>query len=263
MGAAQKRAGHGGDVQSAHLAQHIQHVVFIRVVQRQRTAQHLLFPGKALVGQSASPTGDGVHLRVQQHRQHGGAGGGVADAHFPHAQQVDPVGLSPGGGFHSGGKGLQGFGAGHGRFHGHVAGAPTHLAIQHGITVHIGVDAHVDDGYVVSKGLSQRRHTGFAAGHVDGLLQRDGLGGAGHPLGHHAVVGGEHRHTALFDGGAHPAGDARHADGHILQLSQTSRWLGQRRLTAAGGGHGRLVRAADGRQIGFQFLFRHSVISPR
>ena len=263
MGAAQKRAGHGGDVQSAHLAQHVQHVVFIGVVQRQRTAQHLLFPGKALVGQSAAPSGDGVHVRVQQHRQHGGAGGGVADAHFPHAQKVDPVGLSPGGGFHSGGKSLQGFGAGHGRFHGHVAGAPAHLAVQHGGTVHVGVDAHVDDGYVVPKGLGQRRHAGFAAGHVDGLLQRDGLGRAGHPLGHHAVIGGEHRHTALFDGGAHPAGDARHADGHVLQLPQASRGLGQRRLTAAGGGHGGLVRAADGRQIGFQFLFRHRVISPR
>ena len=233
------------------------------MVQLESTAQHLLLPVEALVGQAAAPSGDGLHLHVQQHREHGSAGGGVADAHFPDAQHRNAVGFRLRGGLHAHRQRLKGLRTGHGGLHRQIGGAIAHLAVDHVGTVDIGGDAHVVYGHVVAEGFRQRRHAGFAAGHVDRLLQGDGLGRTGHPLGHHAVVGGEHRHTALFYLRADLTRDARHADGHLLQPAKASRRLGKLRLTAACGGHGGLVRRSDGCDICVQFLLGHSVISPR
>ena len=212
---------------------------------------NLLFVDKGVVGESAAPSGDRLHIHVQQGRQHRRRGGGVADAHFPDAQQSG-VGLH--GDLGAGEDGLFGLGAGHGRAGGDVAGARRDASVQHRRVVYRDLYPHVADSDPAAEPGRQHRSPGLAPGEVDRLLQGDDLGGAGHPFGHHAVVGGKDQQLLFGQIVVQLAGDARQLDGKLLQPPQAARRLGQLGLPAGGGVHGGPVQGPDGPDELFQIL---------
>ena len=258
MGAAQKRTGHGGEIQSAYPGQHADHVVLIGVVQRQRLPQHLLLPQEALVGQPAAPACHGRYIRAGESCQHRRRGGGVADTHLADAQRRHAVGLGKRRLLHAGGHGLQHLPAGHGVLPDDVAGAAPDLPVEDAHRRHVAVDAHIHHRHVVAEGRRHGGHTGLAEGHVHRLLQGHRRRRTGYALGHHAVVGGEHRHAALVHGGAYLPGHACQPDRQLLQLPQTARRLGQLCLPPPRRVHGRLVGGTDGLNICPQFLLCHA-----
>ena len=129
MGASQKRAGHGGDVQPAYRRQHVQHVPAVNRPPGHGLTQHRLLPGEALVRQSAAPARHRVDVRPGEHRQHGGGGGGVADAHLADAQGRHAVPFGPRGLLYARRQRVQHLPAGHGVLTGDVAGGAADVPV--------------------------------------------------------------------------------------------------------------------------------------
>ena len=107
------------------------------------------------------------------------------------------------------------------------------------------VHAHVAYGDAHTEFLAQGGGAGFRPGQVDGLHQGDGLGSAGNPFLHHAVVPGEYQQVGMLDFIMYLPGDARQLNGKGFQPAQTFRRLGQLILAYFCRLHGRLVRRCD------------------
>ena len=257
MGAAQKQPRHGGQVQAAYRRQNGHRIARVRMMQGQGLPQHPLFRLEAPVRQAAAPAGHLLHGGPGQGRQHRGGGGGVADAHFPHAHGVYALGLGLPGQVQPHGQGVQGLLLRHGGLHGDIAGGKPDFPVQHLGAGHRRPDAHVHHLHIVAEIRRQCGHPGFVPGHVHRLLHRHGLGGTGYALRHHAVVRRQHRHPAPPDLRPGRPQDPRQPDGHILQRPQTARGLGQLRLPPPGGVHGVPVCRENGLYICCQFLPCH------
>ena len=93
--------------------------------------------------------------------------------------------------------------------------------------------------------LAQGGRAGLVPGQVDGLHQGHRLGGRGHILLHHAVIGGEDQQVLLFDSVMHRACDACQLDGQLLQPSQGSGGLGQLGLPFPGFRHGSFIQGLN------------------
>ena len=257
MGAAQKQPRHGGQVQAAYRRQNGHRVAGVRMMQGQGLPQHPLFRGEVPIRQAAAPARYVLHGGPGQGRQHGGGGGGVADAHFPHAHGVYALLLGHVGQVKAHGQGPEGLLLRHGGLCGNVAGGEADLPVQHLGAGHRHADAHVHHLDLVAEVRRQGGHAGFVPGHVHRLLHRHRLGGAGYALRHHAVVRRQHRYPAPVDPGPGRSPDAGQPDGHVLQGPQAARGLGQLRLPPPGGVHGLPVCRENGLYICCQFLPCH------
>ena len=129
------------------------------------------------------------------------------------------------------------------------------FTVEDGGIPDLRVDTHITDGDPAAEVLGQHRRAGFGAGQVQGLLQGHRLGRAGHPFGHHPVVGRKNQQLLFVQGGVDPAGDPGHLDRQIFEAPQTARGFGEPGLVGPGGLHSGAVRVSDGGQQGFQFLF--------
>ena len=89
--AAQKRARHTGDFQTAHLSQHIHRIIRIRLIDRQRPLNRMSLTDKPSIRQPRAASGQLLRRKTQQSTGHGGGSGRIADAHF--AGQDDLIAL--------------------------------------------------------------------------------------------------------------------------------------------------------------------------
>ena len=241
----QKRTAHGADVEAAHFCKHIHRIIGVRAVKLQSLPDDGFFLHKGSIGDTAAPACHRFHVHIQQGRKHRRGGGGVADAHFTHAQNV---GLGAPGQLIAGPDGGDGLFPGHGGSLGEVLGAVGNFPVQDLGLPDIGVDAYIADGDAAAEMAAEGGRAGFVAGQVDGLHQCHALGRTGNALGHHAVVGGEDQKVRMFHTVVKPTRDARHLDGQVLQPSETAGGLGQLGLPLPGFGHGGFIQRFDAGQ---------------
>ena len=206
------------------------------------SADHVLLFAEALVRNAAAAACDILHIRIEQHRQHGRRGCGIADAHFTNPQHVRVGAL---GQLHTGADGSHGLFPRHGWAVGDILRPVGDLSVQNGFLRNVGIHAHIADRDPTAKVPRQHGGTGLAPGQVHRLLQGHGLGRAGHALLHHAVIGGKDQKMLLFDGALQFSRDARKLNGQFLQPSQTARRFGKLCLPCAGSGHCRLIQWLD------------------
>ena len=232
-------------------------------MQRQRRGDDPLFQSEALVGHAAAPTGDALHAQSRQRRQHRRGGGGVADAHFPHAQNGHAVPLGLPRKLHAHAHGMGGLLAGHGRLFGKISRAGQDLPVYDGRTL-IGVgNAHVHHLHLVAEVVRHGAHAGEIPSHIHRLRRRDAAWRDGHPLLRDAVIGAENDDAAGGILRVQRAGNAAQADINIFQLPQTAGGLGQRALIDGGASHGIGIRRSDmGKLPQERFLVVHGFKNP-
>ena len=84
---AEEHAAKSGDIQPAELAQHIQRVIRIRLIDGNAALNGADFPLQPLIGQSRAASGHPFDILMQQNRRNRAGRGRVADAHFARRQQ--------------------------------------------------------------------------------------------------------------------------------------------------------------------------------
>ena len=213
---AQVEPRHSRNVKPAHFTQNVQRVFPVRLVLDQRPLDDGHLVHQAGVRQPGAPASSHRGGQIQQHAGHRRGGGGVADAHLPRRQQGNALviqllgDLRPG---HQGGLGLL---AAHGRFLGDVGGAGADGQIPHPGHRVVGQHTHIHRDHLGSRYPGHMAHRGAALPQGLGHRQGDLLPGLGDPLGHHAVVGAEHRHRFGPQSQVGLAGGSRHPHQHLF-----------------------------------------------
>ena len=165
------------------------------------------------------------------------------------------IGVGLGGELGTGEDGRDRLFPGHGGAARNILRAVGNFPIQHCFLLDIGIDAHIADGDAAAEMFRKNACAGFSTGQVHRLHQRHGLGGTGHALRHHAVVGGKYQKMGLLHFIMHLPGDARQLDGQVFQPPQTSGGLCKLRLTLPRLFHSGVIQRGNGGKQFVQFFF--------
>ena len=65
-GSTDKGSAHSGNIETAHLCQHIDHITFVGLIHIDSGFDDLFLFQEALIRDTAAPSGDCFHIRVQQ-----------------------------------------------------------------------------------------------------------------------------------------------------------------------------------------------------
>ena len=206
--------------------EHVQGIVGIGTVDGNALLNGVDFPPQALAGQARPPAGHHFRLTVQKYRGHGGGGGGVANAHFPGAQQAYALGTQVTGHLHPHQDGPFRLLPGHSGALGQVGGAPADVLLQDPFPVERGGHADIHRHDLHPGSPAHGAHAGIAGGHILRHNGGDLLAGLGDAVGHHAIVGAHHHHRPLGDVHVGAAGDGGNADNGALQSPQAAQGLG-------------------------------------
>ena len=242
---AQEAPYHGADVKSSDVCQFVDGVHILAAPAC--LANDADFGLQSLIVQAAAPAHQVCGVHPRQRPQKAGAGGGVSDAHLSDAAKVHSRRLHGVGCFESGEQALHGLFPRHGRLLGQVLRSPAQPAVydlhrdlsfpgEHLIRIqslgNVHRHSHIHYQKVQVEIPHLRADARDPAGEVDGLRHGDLLGCGGDAFHHHAVVCAEQCNAFLLRlVPSDVSGDARHLDGDILQLAQTSGDLRQDYLT--------------------------------
>ena len=242
----QHRPGQYADFQPAHLDQHVQPVLRVRIVDLNGPPDYLDLMRQAGVVQAGAASGGNRRVGAGDDGSNGAGGGGVADAHIAAGNQVGALADLLLGGVNADFQAADGLLSGHRRADGHIGGAVGHLdRAQQGVRFQVGGHAGVENHNLRPGVPGQYVDAGPAAQKVIDHLRRDFLGVGADPFGHHAVVAsGQNDRLAadLRDGVAEHPGQH---NGQVFQPSQAAQGLGQGILPGLGSGHRFLIEGSN------------------
>ena len=254
-GCSDKPSTHGSNVKSAHLCQHVDHIVFVRLIDCNGGFDDFFLFAEAVIRDATATTGHILHRCPQQDGQNSSGSSCVADAHFPDADHICVCGLCQ---FDAGQDSLYSLFPCHSRATNDILRSVGNFPIQHSRLLDIHIDTHIADGDAAAKVLAESGCSGLMTGQVDGLHQRDALGRTGHALCHHAVIGSEYQKVFLFDFVVYLSGDACKLDRQILQPSQASGGFGKLGLPLPCFGHSCFIQGRNRFYYFLQFHFYSS-----
>ena len=247
---AQHHAGQHADLEAADLGQHVERVAAIGGITRQGTVYHGDLAAQLVVA-AARPAPGRLRRWAAGHGGGDGArGGGVADPHVAGGNQVGAIRRHLTGKCDAGSDTLLGLCPAHRRADADVPGAgprANHAQVGMG-RQRRPRNPRVDDQLPYSQPPAQHAHRRAAGEEVGHHLRRDRLRVAGHPLRHHAVVGGGHDHRLAANPWPRIAQNAGQPDRNPLQPPQAAGRLGERALPSFGAVHRGRVQRADPRQ---------------
>jgi len=249
-GTAQVKSCHRRNVKPTHLTENVHWIAGVGPVDLQGPLHRLALARQPRVRQSGPPAHRLLGGETQQGAGHRRRGGGVANAHLPGGQEGIPILRQLPGQGEAHGQGPLRRLPRHGRAFRHVLGAP----LQHHAGAHAGWRVPPGHAQIHREHLGPGRpghvaHGGAPLPHSLGYRPGDLLAGLGDPLGHHAVVGAEHRHGLPAQVQVRTAGHSGHSDQQVLQPAQPPEGLGNGVPPAAGRLHGPPVRRGDGRYL--------------
>ena len=253
---AQKNAAQACDIKAAQLCHHVQRVFGVWFVDKDAPADGVHLAGQPFVRKARAAPGHPFDRLAQQHRRHRAGGGGVANAHLAGGDEpVAVVRQLPGKG-NARPNGLHGLRSAHGRASRKVCRAGCNAAVSHA-GHRFARDAHIHGQHVAVRRAGHLAHAGAAHGEVLGHGTGHFLPGLAHALGHHAVVGAEHRHHPAGEVEVRAAGEGGSIFQHGLKGAQPAQRFCKTHPVGVCRRAGGFVRGCDGSEQGFQFGFGH------